>query len=297
MCTLRFAPRTPIGTALLWLALLSVWASAAPVPGVEPPPQFKPGFNLFSAAQDVQVGKEKAAEVNKQVPLLRDAEVDRYVNELGRRLVNYAPNNRAEYVWQFKVINSSDINAFALPGGYIYVNRATMEAAEDEAQLAGALAHEEGHVVMRHGTHQATDLALARAPLSIIGSLLGDNDSFMSRLAELGIGVGVTSVFLHNSRAMEEQADQVGAYILYQAGYDPRAMAQFFEVIERKYPQRTIEFFSDHPNPENRVQKVEAEIPALGPAKDWKTNSVAFETAKRRLLATPPAPKPKPPAE
>ena len=291
---IQAACRMRVGAVLLFLAVGGSAASAALA--VERTPQFKPGFNLFSVAWDVQQGKEKATEVEKQVPILRDAEVDRYLNELGRRLATYSPNNRTEYVWQFRVINSPDINAFALPGGYIYVNRATIEAAENEAQLAGVLAHEEGHVVMRHGTHQATELALAKAPLSLLGGLLGDNDSVSSQLAELGIGIGVTSVFLHNSRGLEEQADQVGAYTLYQAGYDPRAMAQFFEIIGQRYPQRTIEFFSDHPNPENRVQKVDAEIPALGASKDWKTNSVEFETVKRRLLAMPRPPKPKPPS-
>lgn len=292
------APWTRIGVALMFLALAGVVAAAPrpPALGVGQPPQFKPGFNLFSVAQDTQLGREKSAELDKRIPLLRDPDVDQYVNELGRRLAGYSPDNRAEYVWQFKVINSPDINAFALPGGYLYVNRATIEAAENEAQLAGALAHEEGHVVMRHGTHQATELALAKMPLSVILDLLGDSDSVSNQLAQVLIGVGVTSVFLHNSRAMEEQADQVGTYTLYQAGYDPRAMAQFFEIIERRYPQRTIEFFSDHPNPENRVQKVDAEVPTLGPPKDWKTDSVEFETIKRRLLAMPRPPKPKPPS-
>jgi predicted Zn-dependent protease len=259
--------------------------------------RFKPGWNMFAPQQDVQVGRENAAEVEKQLPMLKDAEVERYVNELGRRLSAFAPNNRPDYVWQFKVVNSGDISAFALPGGFIYVNRATIEAAKDEAQLAGVMAHEEGHVVMRHGTHQASQRVLAQVPLSILGGILGQSGSLMGQLAAMGLGVGVGSIFLKNSRGMEAQADQVGTYILYHAGYDPHAMAQFFETIEKKYPQGNsgvVQFLSDHPNPGNRIKSVDEEIPQLGPERQWKTDSPEFEAVKKRVQAMPPPPKPRP---
>jgi len=277
-----------------FLVVVLLAAMTGVTAGVERPPEFKPGFNLFSPTEDIKLGHDNAAEVEKQLPLLHDAETERYLNDLGRRLSSYTPNDRKEYVWQFKVVNSTDINAFALPGGYIYVNRATIEAAQDEAQLAGVMAHEEGHVVMRHGTHQASQMMLAQAPLSILGGLLGQNDSVMGQLAQIGVGLGVNSIFLHNSRSNESQADEVGTYVLYQAGYDPHAMAQFFQIIEQKYPQRTLQFFSDHPNPANRIQMVDAEVPTLGPPKEWKTDSPEFESIKRHVLSLPPAPKPKP---
>jgi hypothetical protein len=282
------------------VASLAIWATLVSTPGLSfgaDRLNFKPGFNLFAPKQDVQVGKENAAQVDKQLPILRDAEVERYVNDLGRRLSTYAPNNRSEYVWQFKVVNSGDINAFALPGGFIYVNRGAIEAAQDEAQIAGVIAHEEGHVVMRHGTHQASQIMFAQAPLSILGGLLGQGGSLMGQLAQMGIGLGVNSVFLHNSRGMESQADQIGTYILYQAGYDPHAMAQFFQIIEKKYPERTSQFFSDHPNPGNRIQAVDAEIPQLGPARQGKTDSAEFEAVKKRLLGLPAPPKARPRAQ
>ena len=256
--------------------------------------KFKPGWNMFSPQQDVQVGRENAAQVDKELPILQDATVERYVNELGRRLSAYTPNNREEYVWQFKVVNSEDINAFALPGGFIYVNRATIEAAQDEAQLAGVMAHEEGHVVMRHGTHQASTMMLAKGAVGILGGVLGGQDGSPTGTVLQGVvGLGVNSAFLHNSRQAESQADQVGTYVLYQAGYDPQAMVQFFEIIEQKYPQRTLQFFSDHPNPENRITKVDEEIPQLGPAKQWKTDSPEFVAVRKRVLAMPAPPKPR----
>jgi hypothetical protein len=221
-----------------------------------------------------------------------------YLNDLGRRLASFAPNNNSEYVWTFKVVNSSDINAFALPGGYIYLNRGAIEACENEAQIAGVMAHESGHVVMRHGTHEASQALLAQAPLAILGGILGQTGSITGQLAEMGIGLGLNSILLKNSRSAESQADEVGTYILYQTGYDPHAMAQFFEIIEKKYPQKTMQFFSDHPVPENRIKAVDSEIPLLGPAKEWKTDSPEFETAKKRLMSlpAPPTAKPKPSA-
>jgi len=255
---------------------------------------FKPGFNLFKMQQDVQLGKENAEQVDKTYPLVADPQLLRYINDLGRRLASLAPNNNPEYAWTFKIINSSDINAFALPGGYIYVNRGAIEAAEDEAQLAGVMAHESGHVVMRHGTHEATQALLTTAPLAILGGIVGQSGSLTAQLAEMGLSFGANSILLRNSRSAEAQADEVGTYILYQAGYDPHAMAQFFEIIEKKYPEKTIQFFSDHPVPENRIKAVDREIPLLGPAKEWKTDSPEFEDAKKRLLSLPAPPKAKP---
>jgi Zn-dependent protease with chaperone function len=270
--------------ALLFLAPGGAW-------GVESL-EFKPGFNLFKMQQDVQLGKENAEQFDKELPLVTDPQVLRYINDLGRRLASFAPNNNSEYAWTFKVVNSSDINAFALPGGYIYVNRGAIVAAENEAQIAGVMAHESGHVVMRHGTHAVSQALLAQAPLAILGGILGQTGSLTAQLAEMGLGLGVNSILLKNSRSAESQADEVGTYILYQAGYDPHAMAQFFEIVEKKYPQKTIQFFADHPVPENRIKVVDSEIPRLGPAKEWKTDSPEFEATKERLLSLPATPAP-----
>jgi len=252
-------------------------------------PGFKPGFNLFSPQQDVQLGRERAEEVDRSYPLLADPQVLRYVNDLGRQLASLAPSNNPAYVWTFKVINSSDINAFALPGGYIYLDRGAIEAAESEAQLAGVMAHESGHVVMRHGTHEASEALLAQAPLALLESILGRSGSLSGQLTAVGLDLGLNSILLKNSRDAEIQADAVGAYILYRAGYDPHAMAEFFEIVARKYPQKTVQFFSDHPNPEDRVKRIDAEASAdhfsLGPPERRKSDSPEFEDAKKRLLS------------
>ncbi len=255
-------------------------------------PNFTPGFNLFSPPEDVAVGHKASAQMDHSLPLVQDPAVVQYINSLGKYLSQFAPNQKTfKYPWTFHVVNSDAINAFALPGGYIYVNRGAIVAAQDEAELAGVLAHEEGHVVMRHGTHEASEKLLADMPLEILAGYLGQNSSLLGQLTELGIGLGVNSLFLKNSRDMETQADRVGTYILYRSGYDPYAMAQFFKIIQEKYPERTLEFFSDHPDPGNRIEAVDEEVPELGPAKTWKTDSPEFEAIKQRLLAMPPPPK------
>jgi predicted Zn-dependent protease len=255
---------------------------------------FRPGFNLFSPDQDVEMGQQASQDVNKQLPLIGDSQVVSYVASLGKRLAAIAPNQSGgvKYAWTFKVVNSSEINAFALPGGFIFVNRGAIEAAQDEAQIAGVLAHEEGHVVMRHGTHQVSEMMLAQVPLSLLAGVLGQSSSLAGQLAQLGLSFGANSILLRNSRSAESQADEVGTYILYRAGYDPHAMAQFFGIIEKKYPRRTMQFFSNHPNPGNRIRNVGEEIPKLGPRKDWKEDSPEFQAVKQKLQHMPPAPKP-----
>ena len=274
----------------LILCLLA-WTTAPVLVRGDSRSDFKPGYNFYSLQEDVELGKESSIQIDKQLPLLSDAVTLKYLNTLGKRLAGFAPANHAEYAWQFKIVNSAEINAFALPGGYIYVNRGVFDAAENEAQLAGVLAHESGHVVMRHGTHIASQAVLAQGGMALLASILGQGGSLTGQLAQLGLGLGVDSLLLKNSRTAETQADEVGTYILYQAGYDPHAMVQFFEVIAKKYPQRTLQFFSDHPNPENRIQDVDAEISKLGLPHEARTDAPEFEAARQHLATIDPPPR------
>ena len=260
-------------------------------------PKFKPGFNFYKPAQDIEIGKQGVAEVEKEVPLLKDAAVANYISKLGHALVEVAPGHK-EYPWTFKVVNSQDINAFALPGGFIYINRGVLEAAENEGQLAGVISHEIGHVVMRHGTHRASQAQLGGGALGVLGGILGGGAG--GQAAQIGAGFLTTSILLKNSRGAESQSDEIGTYMLYEAGYEPRAMAEFFDILGKKYPQRTVQFFSDHPNPDNRSKRVNKFIAKLGPAKQTRNDTPEFQSAKKRLLAMPapakaqPATKPAP---
>src|SRR5437764_1883468 len=223
--------------------------------------KLKPGWNLFSPQQDIEMGRESAKQAEMQLPILNDRQATSYIDTLGKQLASHAPGEK--YLYQFKIVNDTAINAFALPGGFIYVNRGAIEAADSENQIAGVMAHEIGHVVLRHGTNQVSKAYLAQAPLAILGGVLGSN-SIGSVLAQLGIGFAANSLFLKYSRDAESQADLMGTQILYDSGYNPNAMVQFFEKIQAESKGNASQFFSDHPNPENRISHVQQEIVRLG---------------------------------
>jgi hypothetical protein len=246
-----------------------------------------PGWNMFSPQQDVEVGREVSLDAERQLPMLGDSSVDNYVNDLGRRLADQAPGE--EYPYAFKVVNDGAINAFALPGGPIYINRGVIENADNESQLAGVIAHEISHVALRHGTNQASKASAAQLPLAILGGLLG-SDSTTAILTQLGASFAVNSVLLKYSRTAESQADIMGTQILHDAGYDPRAMGQFFEKIEdQQEGSGPVEFFSNHPSPDNRIERVNEEVNALGGVRRGvTTNSGQFDDIKRRLQSSPP---------
>src|SRR5436309_14933321 len=276
---LRESGRDAISVTLIFLLLFAPLANAGRT-------KLKPGWNLFSPQQDVELGRKASQEAERQLPLLNDRRVDSYLNSLGRRLADRAPGER--YPYQFKGVNDATINAFALPGGFLYVNRGTIEVADNEAQLAGVMGHEIGHVALRHGTNQASKAYLWQMPLAAAGGVLG-SDSVAGVLTQLGASFAVNSVLLKYSRDAERQADIVGTQILYDNNYDPRAMAQFFEKIEAEGKRgRPPQWLSSHPNPENRMQSVLRETEKLGglPA-NYKTDSAEFQEIKRYVRSMP----------
>src|SRR5437867_7758636 len=248
--------------------------------------QLKPGWNLFSPEQDVEMGREVAKQAESQLPILNDRQATTYIDALGKQLAAHAPGGQ-KYPFQFKIVNDKAINAFALPGGFVYINRGALEAADNEAQIAGVMAHEIGHVVLRHGTNQVSKAYVAQAPLSILGGVLGSN-SVGAVLAQLGVGFAANSILLKYSRDAERQADLIGTQILYDTGYDPKAMVQFFEKIQAESKGRASEFFSDHPNPENRISSVQHEIEKLGGMPpNARTDSPDFHEIKNKLAGMP----------
>jgi beta-barrel assembly-enhancing protease len=237
---------------------------ALPAFAVQAQTQFKTGFNLFSVEQDVEIGRQSAIEAEAQLPILNDRSIEAYVNAIGERLASVAPG--ADYPYQFKIVNASDINAFALPGGHLYLNRGLIEAAENEGQLAGVMAHEMAHVALRHGTSQASKAYLGQAGLGLLGGLLGREDrSTDERIAAIG-GFGLNTLFLKFSRTAEEEADVTGVQMLAAAGYDPRDMADFFAILahtQDRDPGKVEQFFSSHPAPANRTARINEEIALL----------------------------------
>jgi predicted Zn-dependent protease len=250
--------------------------------------KLKPGINLFSPQQDIEMGQEASKQADRELQLLNDRQAINYINSLGRQLAAHAPGEK--YPYQFKIVNDTAINAFALPGGFIYLNRGAIEAADNEAQIAGVMAHEIGHVVMRHGTNQVSKAYLAQAPLAVLGGALGNN-SIGSVLGQLGVSLGLNSLFLKYSRDAETQADVLGTQILHDSGYDPKAMVEFFEKIQAESKDRAVQFLSDHPNPENRITNVQHEIERLGgQPPNARSDSPDFHTVKM-VLGSMPAPR------
>jgi len=238
--------------------------TVASTPLLAQPTQVKPGFNLFSEQQDVEIGRQSAAEAERQLPLLNDRRVEGYASEIIRRLAAAAPG--AKYPYQIKVVNASDINAFSLPGGFMYVNRGLIEAARREPELAAVLAHEMAHVALRHGTHQASKAYMTQAGIGILGGLLGRGGN-PSQIFQVIGGLGLNALFLKFSRDDEYQADTVGAQIMARSGYDPRAMADFFEILrnqQRSNPSRLAQFFSDHPGAADREARIRQEAQRIG---------------------------------
>jgi beta-barrel assembly-enhancing protease len=225
------------------------------------PREIKPGFNLFSKEQDVQLGKEAAAQIEQQVQVVNNRELTDYINRLGQRLASFPEADK--YPYTFKVVNDPSINAFALPGGPIYVHTGTIRQADNEGQLVGVMAHEIAHVALRHGTNQVSRANLVQIPAMLAGAMVG-NGSLLGQLAQLGVGVGANGLLLKYSRDAERQSDILGARMMAQAGYNPIEMARFFEKMQGSGGGRGVEWFSSHPDPGNRVKNVQQEIQYMG---------------------------------
>jgi hypothetical protein len=211
------------------------------------------GFNQFSPEQEVELGREYAQQVRREMPVLPDSSpITQYVRQLGKELASKAPGT--EWPYSFDVVNVKEINAFALPGGPIFVHVGTVRAAGNVGELAGVMAHEIAHVVLRHGTSQASKQILAQIPLAVLGATLPQGTA--GELARLGISFGAQSVFLKYSRDAEREADLLGAQIMYDAGYNPYEMVEFFSQLEKEGGSGAPEFLSNHPNPGNRAKNV-----------------------------------------
>lgn len=238
------------------------------------------GFDLFSPQEEIQAGQQAAAQVMQQLPVLPDDDpVSKYIQHLGAKLAEHAPGEKWPY--NFHVVNQKEINAFALPGGAIFVNLGTIQATNNEAQLAGVLAHEISHVVQRHGTRAASRQMAAELPLALIGGVMGNTT--LSRAAQLGISFGIGSYFLKNSRQSESEADLLGTDIMYDAGFDPHQMAVFFAKLQEQSGKQGAgaQFLSDHPDPGNRAGAVSQEVATLL-AKEYRANSAEWTSVKKR---------------
>lgn len=238
------------------------------------------GLNMYSLEKEIAMGKELAQEVERQAKIIDDPVVAEYVNRIGQNLVR---NSDAKVPFTIKVIDSEEVNAFALPGGFFFVNTGLILKAESESELAGVMAHEIAHVAARHGTRQATrgNIAnFATIPLIFMGGWTGYG---VRQAASVLVPVG----FLRFSRAFESEADLLGLQYLYKTGYDPTAFVDFFEKIqtlEKRKPGTMAKVFSTHPMTDDRIKNAQKNIQDILKAKpEYVVNTSEFDNVKTRL--------------
>jgi predicted Zn-dependent protease len=245
--------------------------------------------NKYKVQDDVKLGREASRQVEQQFPLLNDNQSERYVESVGQRLVAAIPSEFRESMFDYKfdVVNARDINAFALPGGPMYVNRGMIEAAKNEGEMAGVMAHEISHVALRHATAQATKQSSIGNQLGTIGLILGGAIFGGSGGAQLG-ALGAQVLQTRYSRDYETQADILGSQIMANAGYDPRDLANMFRTIEQQRTGgRAPEWLSSHPNPGNRYQNINREAARLNVSPNPIKITRDFSRVQERLRAMP----------
>lgn len=242
----------------------------------------------FSFEEEVKLGQQAAAEIEKKLTLVpADDRASKYISDLGQKLASVAPGFK--YPYTFKVVREKSINAFALPGGPIYIHTGLIEAA-DEGELAGVMGHEIAHVVMRHSVRQASRQTRTQIPLAILGGVLGSAvGGWGGNLAQMGISFTAGTVMMKYSRDAEIEADMVGTQIMYDGGFNPKSVVSFFRKLEEEGSKGGPEFLNSHPNPGNRAQNVEAMLSQF-PPKEYPTgDSAAFLDAKASVANAPPA--------
>jgi predicted Zn-dependent protease len=246
----------------------------------------------ISTQQEVQMGQQEAQQVSQQLPMLQDAEVNNYVNQLGNRIARLT--SRGDLDWHFAVVNTDVVNAFALPGGYVYVNRGILEHASNMSELAGVMGHEIEHVVLRHSVKQMEQQQGANVGLSIACILTNVCDS---QLTQTAVNIGATAIFAKFSREDEVQADEGGFQNVVRAGINPTGMLTFFQKLLAEEQSaggsgNTASWFADHPGTQDRIDDIKrmlAKMPSSELSK-LATDDAGFRAMKRRLAQLPPAP-------
>lgn len=246
--------------------------------------------NKYKVADDVKLGSQASADIEKKFPILNDAETTRYVESVGARLVLAIPSEyrQTAFNYRFKVVNASDINAFALPGGPMYVNRGMIEAARNEGEMAGVMAHEISHVALRHATAQATKQGSLTNQLGMLGMILGGAILGGEAGAQLG-ALGAAAWMTKYSRGYETQSDVLGARIMADAGYDPRDLANMFKTIAGERTGGGPEWLSSHPDPGNRYENINREATLLNVSSNPIKITRNFERIQAKLRGMPKA--------
>lgn len=243
-------------------------------------------FQLVSVRDEIALGQQAQQEIRRQTPEVRDEAVRGYVASLGERLAAQASG--ADYPYSFSTADYRELNAFALPGGPVWINRGILAASGNEAQVAGVMAHEIAHVAQRHSAQQITKGTVANGLLGLLGAVIGNDSGAGAAAARLAAGVTASSFMLKFSRDDEREADREGVRIMQRAGYDPRGMLEFMQLLAQQQGRSAgaAEFLSTHPAPASRVRELEQLVAASG---GGRRESAAFRQMKQRLAQLPPA--------
>lgn len=246
--------------------------------------------NKYKVQDDIKLGRQAAAEIEQKFPILNDTAAQNYISKVGEDLVRAIPPEfrHSQFDYSFKIVNASDINAFALPGGPMFVDRGMIEAAKNEGEMAGVMAHEISHVALRHATAQATKSSSIGNQLGTIGLVLGGLILGGNTGAQLGM-LGAQIWQTKYSRDYETQADILGARIMANAGYDPRDLANMFKTIAAQGGNGGPEWLSSHPDPGNRFEKINREASLLQVSSNPIKVTREFSRTKERLSSLPPA--------
>ena len=243
-------------------------------------------INIFSDAQEVQLGKQFSRQIEQEMKIYSDPVVTAYITQLGQHLANHS--QRKNIAYHFKVVNTDVVNAFAIPGGYLYVNIGLIRAAKNESELAGVIGHEIGHVVGKHSVKQMT----RQLGLTAVAQLaLGENQS---KLKQMAANLAANGVLMKYSRNAETEADGYAVQEMYDAGIDPEGMATFFEQLlklQKRDPSKLAQIFSTHPPTVGRIATVRSHIAKLPRKPNLKKDSRRFHQIKKRL--PPPSKTPK----
>ncbi len=282
------------GLSFKWLTASVTALALFLVPNVAIAQQtvIKASSNKYSVQDDVRLGQQAAAEIERQFPIMNDRDATDYIERVGQRLVDSIPAqfNQPAFNYRFRLVNARDLNAFALPGGPMYVNRGMIESARNEGELAGVMAHEISHIALRHATAQATRQSSAKSVLGTIGLILGGAILGGQTGAQLG-GLFAQGWQTKYSREYESEADMLGARIMADAGYDPRDLANVFQTIQQEQSRgRAPEWLSSHPDPGNRYDRINREATYLRVSSEPIKMTRDFERIQARFRAMPTAP-------
>jgi predicted Zn-dependent protease len=241
-------------------------------------------ISFVSVSQEIEIGKQANKQIRSEMPEVREGETVSYIRGIGQRLVPYAGGPK--YPYSFAVADYREINAFALPGGPVWIHRGIIHSATNESQLAGVVAHEIAHISQRHAADQLTKATMANWGLGVLGAFLGNDGG--AAAAQMAAGFLANGLFLKFSRDDEREADRVGLTMLTRAGWDARGMVELFEILrqeQKRDASRVETFFSTHPSPQDRIERLQRDV---AKHRGGRRDSPQFQSIKSRLLRLAP---------